>query len=169
MVTLSQRIERLLFMYRGYPLNQHQIAKKLGVSTPAVRKALKNTQANQEQDESKRWNITMQEDTETIRKKRADNLLQLEQLTNYLEKQFPGTPIILFGSYSQGEDTIHSDIDIAIEAKEKTIDLSIFEDELKRPINIQFYESFRNIHKHLQESIINGIVLVGCLQNTLVR
>lgn len=163
MVTLSQGIERLLFIYRGRPLNQHQIAKKLKVSTPAVRKALKNTNAIQEQDESKRWNISMPEDTQTIRKKRIDNLQQLYEsnIVNTLEKKFPGATIILFGSYSQGEDTINSDIDIAILTKEKPIDLAIFEKKLVRTINVSFFEDFQNIHEDLQKSLMNGIVLVG--------
>ncbi len=163
MVTISQGIERLLFIYRGRPLNQHQIAKKLKVSTPAVRKALKDTNAVQEQDESKRWNIYMQEDTQTIRKKRVDNLQQLYEsnILNTLEKKFPGATIILFGSYSTGEDTINSDIDIAILTKEKHIDLTVFEKKLVRTINISFFEDFQKIHEDLQKSLMNGIVLVG--------
>ena len=83
-------------------------------------------------------------------------------LSDYLEEQFLGSTIILFGSYSKGEDTISSDIDIAIIGrKEKEIKLESFENIFQRKIIINFYPSFKEIHKHLKENILNGIILFG--------
>ena len=68
----------------------------------------------------------------------------------------------MFGSYSRGEDTITSDIDLAvIGRKEKSTRIEEYEKILKRKIIINFYPSFKNIHKHLKESILNGIILSG--------
>ena len=85
-----------------------------------------------------------------------------EELADFLEKEFAGATIILFGSYSRGEDIINSDIDIAvIGRKDKLIDLTYYEKTLDRKININFYGSFKSIHKHLKENLCNGIILIG--------
>ena len=96
--------------------------------------------------------------------KRAENLKMIYEsgLADFLEKELPGSTIILFGSYSRGEDTIRSDIDIAvIGRKEKHINLDDFEKKLERNISINFYASFKEIHKNLKENLFNGIVLFG--------
>jgi len=68
-------------------------------------------------------------------------MLYESSLKEYLSEKFPGSLIILFGSYAYGEDTISSDIDIAIIGyKKKEIDLKKFEGFLKRKIRLNFYE-----------------------------
>ncbi|PIN80603.1 hypothetical protein COV16_00550, partial [Candidatus Woesearchaeota archaeon CG10_big_fil_rev_8_21_14_0_10_34_8] len=82
-----------------------------------------------------------------------------------LEEEFPGATIILFGSFSRGDDTSASDIDIAIIGrKEKEINLEKFEKLLERKININSYSALKDVHKDLRENICNGIVLVGGIQ-----
>ncbi|HDK42770.1 MAG TPA: hypothetical protein ENG87_05285 [Candidatus Pacearchaeota archaeon] len=57
---------------------------------------------------------------------------------------------------------MESDIDIAvIGVKEKDINLTKFENLLEKNIIINFYPSFNKIHKHLRDSILNGILLSG--------
>ena len=71
----------------------------------------------------------------------------------------------MFGSYSKGDDTVHSDIDIAvIGRKEKEITLKKFEERFQRKIIINYYPSFKEIHKHLKENIFNGIILTGGIE-----
>ena len=104
------------------------------------------------------------DDHKTTQLKRVDNLKLIYEtgLADFLEKEFAGATIILFGSYSRGEDLINSDIDVAvIGRKEKKIELTNYEKELERQININFYDSFKKIHKNLKENLCNGIVLVG--------
>jgi len=170
---LQQEILRLLFIKSGMSLNQRGIARILEVSQPAVMKALpKIEQAgliNVEQDkDSKRWSIELNRDNyKAMQLKRADNIKQIYEsgLADFLEKEFAGATIILFGSYSRGEDTIGSDIDIAvIGRKEKKIDLAKFDKMLERIININFYENFEKIHKNLKENLFNGIVLAGGIE-----
>jgi predicted nucleotidyltransferase len=165
---LQQEILRLLFIKTGSSLNQRQISKILGVTPPAVMKALPGIEVLIElhQDkESKRWSIELNRDNHKIMQlKRADNLKQIYEsgLNDFLETEFAGATIILFGSYSRGEDIINSDIDIAvIGRKDKLIDLAKYEKELERKININFYASFKDIHKNLKENLCNGIVLIG--------
>ena len=166
---LQQEILRLLFVMAGRSLNQRAIAKILEVSPPAVMKALPDLEKENfiviKQDESKRWAIELnRENPRVMQLKRADNLKIVYEsgLEDFIEKEFAGATIILFGSYSRGEDIINSDIDLAvIGRKEKDVELSGFEKLLNRKININFYNSFKEIHKNLKENILNGIVLVG--------
>ena len=170
LTVLQQEILRLLFIKTGVALNQRGIAKALEVSQPAVMKAIPELEKenlikiNQDK-ESKRWAIELNRDNrKAIQLKRADNLKQIYEsgLADFLEKEFAGAVIILFGSYSRGEDIINSDIDIAVVGRKKRdIDLANFENALEREIIINCYNSFKDIHKNLKENIFNGIILFG--------
>ena len=87
------------------------------------------------------------------------------ELVEFLHDKLPEATIILFGSYSLGEDLYSSDIDIAIiGSSERKIDVSSYEKILHRKIVIQFYDKMGEIHKNLKESILNGIVLKGSVR-----
>ena len=168
--TLQQEILNFLYVRAGVSYNALGIAKALNVSQTAVSKSMplleKEGHIQIKKDmESGRWSIKLNRDNPiTIALKRAENLKMFSTsgAVNFLENEFPGTTIILFGSYSMGEDTIKSDIDIAIIGrKEKIINLANFEKLLEREININFYPDIKNIHKNLRENILNGIVLSG--------
>ncbi len=171
LTTLQQEILRLLFIKAGASLNQRRIAGLLGVSPPAVKKALpgllKENLISVKRDESKRLSISLNRIGSVMQLKRADNLRLIYEsnLNTALETEFAGAVVILFGSYSRGEDTMASDIDIAvIGRKEKNADLSGFERLLERRLNINFYDSFGKIHKNLKENLFNGIVLGGSIE-----
>jgi len=173
LTNLQQEILRLLFIKIGVPLNQRDIARQIGVSQPAVMKSLpileKENLVKLKQDkESKRWAIEINKDNhKVLQLKRVDNMKQVYEsgLADFLGHEFAGATIILFGSYSRGEDTLNSDIDIAvIGRKDKKFDVSNFETILERNININFYDSFNKIHKNLKENIFNGIVLYGSVE-----
>ena len=78
--------------------------------------------------------------------------------------QFPET-IIIFGSYSKGEDTEKSDIDIAVITRlEKNLDFSLFEKKLQRKINLLELKNLEKAKKEFINNLINGIVLDGVIQ-----
>jgi predicted nucleotidyltransferase len=167
---LQSDILRILFKKAGSTLNQKQIADLTGVSQPAVMKALPYLEQLgfvilRKDKETKRWSIELNRSNQRVMQlKRVDNLKQIYEsgLADFLEEKFPGSTIILFGSYSRGDDIINSDIDIAIiESKEKSLDLTDYEKILERRININFYDSFGEINKNLKENLANGIVLAG--------
>ncbi len=173
LTVLQSEILRLLFIKAGVALNQHRIATILEVTPPAVMKALPALETEglitlQQDAESKRWAIQLRrDDHRALQLKRADNLRQVYEtgLADRLEQEFAGATIILFGSYARGEDTINSDLDIAIIGrKAKMIDLSRYEKMLEREININAYASFATIHKRLKENLCNGIVLFGGIE-----
>ena len=170
LTNLQQEIFRALSIKTGIQLNQRQIAKLLDVSAPAIIKALpmlikKQTIKASQDKESKRWSIELNRDSQKVmQSKRIENLRLIYEsgFANHLEKEFAGATIILFGSFSRGDDTVKSDIDIAvIGRKDKKIDLFGYEKIFERDININFYDSFKVIHKNLMDNICNGIVLFG--------
>jgi len=171
---LQNEIFRLLCVNVSISLTQREIARKLKVSPTAVSKSLQvlikekiakivryNGKINLTSVELER------ENTKAINLKRIENLKMIYEsgIVEFLKDKFPGTVIILFGSYSYGEDTINSDIDIAVAgSKEKEIDLTKFEKLLEREINISVYPDIKEIHKNLRSNIFNGIVLAGGIE-----
>ena len=83
-----------------------------------------------------------------------------------MTQEFSNPTIILFGSFSRGEDIEESDIDIYIEThSKKKISLKKFESSLNRNIQLFKHKSIHQIrNKDLANNIINGIVLSGYLE-----
>ena len=167
---LQQEIFRYLVIKAGLSFNLRSLARALEVSSTAIAKALPGLEKNQivkvkKDKESKRLSIELNRDSFTIiQLKRVENLRMIYEsgLVNFLSDSFPGKTIVLFGSYSLGEDTIKSDIDIVIiDAKEKNIELSEYNKKLDRLIFLHFYPDFKKIGIPLKENILNGIVLKG--------
>ncbi len=92
-------------------------------------------------------------------------------LLDYIDKNltFPKA-IYLFGSLSKGEAVKSSDIDLFIVSDEKSkLDLSKFEKELRRNINILIYsekefEQAKVKNKELLNNMLNGIKLRGYME-----
>lgn len=153
--------------------NGRGIAKELKVSPTAVANALPELEKEGliRVEKSKTMNLFSiefnRDSRNAIDLKRVENLKQIYEsgLISFLEEKFAGGTIILFGSYSLGWDVSKSDIDIAIIGrKDKTIDLGRYEKLLGRKIIINFYPSFKDIHKHLRNNILNGILLSGGIE-----
>lgn len=170
LTNLQQEILRLLFIKTGTQINARRISKILEVSQPAVSKALpflekENLIKVDKDKESKRFSIEINTGNRKIMHlKRVENLRFLYEsgFVDFIEGEFAGATIILFGSYSRGEDTEKSDIDIAIIGrKNKIINLEYYEKMLERKINLNFYDSLKSMHKNLKENILNGTVLIG--------
>ncbi len=72
--------------------------------------------------------------------------------------------IILFGSYSKGENIPGSDVDLYVQCRQKHLDLGIYEKKLSAKINIFFSESFGKLSKELKNNLLNGIILHGYIK-----
>ncbi|MDD5417680.1 MAG: nucleotidyltransferase domain-containing protein [Candidatus Nanoarchaeia archaeon] len=167
---LQSEIFSLLCMKAGSELNKSEIASILKVSPTAVAKALSLLEKDELVTIRKEKNIKLsrvslnRDNKKAIELKRAENLKNIYSsgLTDYLEKELAGGTAILFGSYSRGEDTDKSDIDIAVVGrKDKMLKLEGYENKLSRKININFYSSWKDIHKYLKNNILNGILIQG--------
>ena len=86
------------------------------------------------------------------------------EMAEFIEDKLAPKSIVLFGSYSRGEDVEDSDIDIFVECEKTGLDLSDFEKRLWRKVELHFNENFTSYEKELKNNIINGIVLKGFLE-----
>lgn len=170
---LQNEILRFLFIKFGESFNLRRMAQNLSVSLTAVAKALKGLEKEElvvvkKDPESKRLSIKLNEkNSKVFFLKRVENLRLIYEsgLVEVLSETFPGATIILFGSYAFGEDTVNSDIDIAVIGyKEREVNLSKFNKKLDRVIILHFYEDFRKINKNLKVNIFNGITLAGAIK-----
>ena len=91
--------------------------------------------------------------------------LRLDNLVHFLNKNLTNPAIILFGSLSKAETKNDSDIDICIIGHKKELNIKNFEDNLKRKIQLFFFNSVDDIkNKELANNIINGYILEGRLK-----
>ncbi|MEK6892727.1 MAG: nucleotidyltransferase domain-containing protein [Nanoarchaeota archaeon] len=176
---LQSEIFRFFCIKAGHSLSLRGIARHLNKSPTAVSNALKELEKEGLIKVKKISNINLlsiefnRDNQDAIDMKRAENLKMVYEsgLVKFLQNSFPGTVIILFGSYSRGDDVWTntsekhlSDIDIAIiGTKSKEIKLLEFNKKLERKVTINFYISFKEIHKNLRDSILNGILLSGSI------
>ncbi|MCX6795914.1 MAG: GntR family transcriptional regulator [Candidatus Falkowbacteria bacterium] len=175
---LQIEIFRFLCIKAGQRLNLRAIARALKVSPTAVSNSLGllKKEGLVKIKKSHPYNLFSiefnRDSSKAIELKRVENLRLIYEsgLFEVLFNAFPGCTITLFGSYSKGEDVWitennQSDIDIAvIGSKSKDVDLSRFEKFLERKININYYDSWQAIHKHLKNNILNGILLNGSVE-----
>jgi len=146
-----------------------EIADKIKVSQTAVAKSINRLSKIGLVTREKKILLSIKlnrDDRDIFDLKRVYNLKSMYSsgLMKRLSGDLPGSTIILFGSYSIGEDTEESDIDLAIIGYNGIkIDLINFENKLQRKIQIHFFNDLKKIDKNLKESIINGITLKGSI------
>jgi len=166
--SLRESLFRLLCIKTGEKQNQRQLAKRLKVSPTAVGTIVKRLKKEGivATERLGTMNLTLVElsrDPITTARKRCENLRMLSDagLATHLQETYPGTTIVLFGSYARGEDTVRSDIDIAIIGAKKQIDTTVFEKLLERRVQIHLFADLKEIESHLRTNLYNGIVLHG--------
>ena len=176
---LQSEIFRFLCIKAGQSINLRGIARALKKSPTAVSHALNDLRKEELIKVKKAGNMNLlsiefNRDSEySLNMKRVENLKMIYEsgLFQFLKDSFPGTTIILFGSYSRGDDVWtneaeghRSDIDIAIiGVKRKEAKLTEFDKKLERTVSLNFYQSFKEVHKDLKDNILNGILLFGSI------
>jgi predicted nucleotidyltransferase len=167
---LEHRLFSLLCLRAGEALSQREIALLLSVSPTAIGNSISKLLGVRFITVTKTKTINFvafnRDEKTAIEFKRCLNLkiIYLSSLSDYLEVNLAGSTIILFGSYSRGEDVLGSDIDIAVIGRtEKKLDLVKFEKLFFRKININYYKTLKNVHVNMRGNICNGIVLHGSI------
>lgn len=165
---VEERVFRLLCRKAGGWFSQRTLAGMVGVSPTAVGAAVKRLEKERLAAVRRRGKMKLSEvgfnrdSRRAFALKRVENLRQVYEsgLADFLFESFPGCRKILFGSYSRGEDTIKSDIDIAVlDSRAKRLDLGKFEKQLERPVNVQAYENIGTVDPNLKSNILEGITL----------
>ena len=161
----KEKILELLFDFPTRRFHVREIARMLNISPPAVSKALNQLEKEEMIILTKKFLYEIKANLENSNfknLKRVSNLKKIYSsgLLEYLHDKFPMDTIILFGSYSRGEDIERSDIDIAIIGKEKPLGLERYNKKFNKDINIEFLD-FKKIDKNLRDNVISGITLSG--------
>ena len=168
-VTSSERAAfRYLTIKAGEWMSQRSIAKEIGITASSVGRAIKllkkqNLCLSKTQGPSNLVTLNTNNPA-AVARKRVENLTLLYEsnLVEELSKKHAGCTIILFGSYSRGEDVTKSDIDIAIiGSKMDETDTTRFEKFLERKIVVQSYSNEKAIDRFVLSNLRNGIVLSG--------
>jgi len=89
---------------------------------------------------------------------------KLKELLGFMEKNLIKPTIILFGSLSKAEVKADSDVDLAVFAHKKDLNIDLFEKKVKRKIHLLWFKSLKKIkNKELSHNILNGFKLKGRL------
>lgn len=157
------------FTRRPEEIHVRGLSEQLDISYSSVRRALKSLEEKAFLESDKKSKMTFYSPAgEKFREvKKLINLenLQISGLTEYLGKELRPEAVVLFGSFLEGRDDENSDIDLAvISGREKDLDLTEFEEELDREIQITQVENLKEESKEFRNTLANGLVLQGYLE-----
>src|SRR3989344_1628792 len=166
---IKEKIKEYFFQNPTEKLRVRQIERKLNLPLPSI---IRYTKELQKEGILKKLEVSKVNfysayriSKEFLIEKKLYNIkiLFYSELVSYLIEKYHNPLIIIFGSFSKGEDIESSDIDMYIETQKKEeFDLNKFENILNRKIQIFNYKNINEIkNKELSNNIINGIILNG--------
>jgi len=166
----NYKVMKLFFDNPEIKFHIREIARQTGLSAPGVLKILKKLKDETllvSERENVVENVKASRNEKFFLLKKAYNALSLFEsgLINCLrEKYEEPEAIVVFGSYSKGEDISKSDIDVAVVTKKGAkLDLKDFEKYLRRKISI--YEiQINDSSKEFLNNLANGTVVYGFLR-----
>ncbi len=166
----NYKVMKLFFDNPDKKFHVREIARQTGLSAPGVLKILKKLKEKTLLVSEKKnvvINVKASRNEKFFILKKAYNNLSLFEsgLIKFLRDEYEEPEaIVVFGSYSKGEDISQSDIDIAVVTKkEAQLNLKEFEKYLKRKISI--YEiQIGNAEKEFLNNLANGTVVSGFLK-----
>jgi predicted nucleotidyltransferase len=146
-----------------------ELSRKTGLSIFAILSAIKTLVKKDMIRVQKKGNMKIVAASHSVSFIRAKRIRNIEKLydsgvVNYLIKAYDKPEaIVLFGSYSRGDDVESSDIDIGVITKEhKELNLDKFEKPLFRKISVHEIE-LKKVTKEFYNNLVNGIVLDGAI------
>ncbi|MFB6088236.1 MAG: nucleotidyltransferase domain-containing protein [Candidatus Aenigmatarchaeota archaeon] len=166
-----ERIVRFFYKNPNKEIHVRGLAKSLDCSVGFISQNISSLVNDGIVEEDRKGNMktftARSTSSEYRKKKRAWNIgeILVSDLPEYLEGELYPDAIILFGSYLEGTDSEDSDIDLAIiNGREKSLNLSSYEDKFERDINLTQIDSLNNSEKDFLNTLANGLVLKGYLE-----
>lgn len=164
------KVMELFFKHPERKFHLRELERLTGLSMPGVRKIARKLEKENlliSKKEKLVKNFYASRNEKFVFLKRAYNFYSVfsSSLLDFLKEKYDEPEaIVLFGSYSKGEDISKSDIDLAIVTpKQISPDLSIFEKKLGRKIKL--YETkIKNAEPEFLNALANGIILYGYLK-----
>lgn len=169
---IKERIKEYFFVNPTVKLRVRQIERELKLSLPSIIRYVGKLEKEEILKKIKTGNVVFysadRSSDKFLLEKRLFNIRQLYEkgLIEYLRQELHNPPVIVFGSYSKGEDIEESDIDLYIETpSKKEVNLEKFKKALKRKIQIFSYPSIQKVtNHHLLNNILNGILINGFVE-----
>lgn len=169
---IKEKIKEYFFMNPTAKLRVRQMERELRLPLPSVIRYCKELEKEEIlKKESVSGVLAYSADRSSKKYLLEKKLFNLKSafksgLVDYIIKEYSNPVIVLFGSYSKGEDIENSDIDLYIETpSKKEINLEKFGAILKRKMQVFNYPNIKQINNiHLANNIINGIVLNNFLE-----
>jgi len=166
----KHKVLEYFFIYPNKVTYPRELSRELKLSMPTILSSIKYlkeinfiTIKKGKAMDSVSANI---ENKDFIRMKRTDNIEKLysSKIVDFLYEEFRRPQaIVCFGSYSRGEDTENSDINMAIiKGTKKELLLEKYEKKLNRKISIHFID-LNKVSNEFKTNLCNGIVLEGAL------
>ena len=149
-------------------INVREYAKIMRISPPTASKILDSYHSENLLSKEKFRNYLMfyanKESKQFIDLSRIYWGIKLKNLVDFMGNNLTSPTIILFGSLSKAEAKSDSDVDLAVFAHKKELNISSFEKKIKRKIQVFWFKSIKDIkNKELSNNIVNGFVLKGRL------
>ncbi len=169
---IKEKIKEYFFIHPTEKLRVRQLSSKTLLPLPSVIKYCKELEKEKILKTIKMENVVFYTaNIECEEYKIEKKLFNIKSIYNSglieeIKENYGNPVIVLFGSYSKGEDIESSDIDLYVEtSSEKDINLIKYEKKLNRKIELHKYKNIFDIkNKHLRNNIINGITLNGFLK-----
>ncbi|MBI2451884.1 nucleotidyltransferase domain-containing protein [Candidatus Pacearchaeota archaeon] len=164
---IKEEIKKYFFVNPTAKIRVRQIEKELKLPLPSVIRYAKDLEKEEILKKEKVAGVVLFSADRVSKyfllEKKIYNLKQLYEsgLVEYLVSELSNPVIIVFGSYSKGEDFENSDIDLYIQTpSKKEIKLEKFEKLLKRRIQLFIHSNLKKVNNpHLMNNIINGMIL----------
>ncbi|MFH0875135.1 MAG: nucleotidyltransferase domain-containing protein [archaeon] len=166
-------IWKVFCVFLENPTKKHhirEIGRKINLATTSVKKhvdsLIKEELILEKHDDIFKYYIGNFDNNNFRFYKKINNLLNLKKsgLIEYIEKTCSPDTIIMFGSYSKGEDIETSDIDLYVQSEKYDVELNKFEKKLNKQIQLFFYSSINDVAVNLRNNIINGTKVSGYMQ-----
>ncbi len=168
----KNNINKILGIFFDSPTKEfhmRELSRKAGISTPTVLIVIEYLKRRNLVAVHRKGNLKIAKasgSVDFIRSKRVANIQKIyesgfiDYINNLYEKP---QAIVLFGSFSRGDDIEASDADIAVFTHQhKSPDTEPFERMLHRKISIHEIDS-KKISREFHNNLTNGIVMEGAL------
>lgn len=165
----DMKIMDLIFRQPSREFHIRELARLTGLSAPTIILAVKRLRKKGIIDTHRKGNmkiIKAADSANFVRAKRIYNIQTIYEsgIVEHLNSVYEDPQaIILFGSFSRGDDVEKSDVDIAVVTNlHKKPDLNFFEEKIGKQISIHEID-VKKVSKEFMSNLANGIVLEGAL------
>ena len=169
---IKEEIKKYFFINPTVKLRVRQVERELKLPLPSVIRYCNELEKENILNRERISGIYLYSADRTSKnfllEKKLFNIKNLYEvgLIEHLINELSNPVIVIFGSYSKGEDIENSDIDLYVQTpSKKGLKIEKFEKLLKRKLHVFIHSNIKQINNpHLMNNIINGVTLNGFLE-----